>query len=62
MTPFIYVVAPTVLTFGLPPPHLGNSSKLDCARFVVGYALGAVGGYNQQANAWSIISFLSSTR
>ena len=24
------------LTFGLPPPHLGNSNMFDCSRFVVG--------------------------
>ncbi|MCQ2209557.1 MAG: hypothetical protein MJZ34_04625, partial [Paludibacteraceae bacterium] len=45
MTPFIYVVAPTFLTFGLPPSHLGNSSKLDCSRFVVGLRHGSMGVY-----------------
>ena len=37
MTPFIYVVAPTVLTFGLPPSHLGIVKQAPlCSRFVVG--------------------------
>ena len=34
---------------GAPPSHLGNSSKLDCIRFVVGYLLSAVATSTAQA-------------
>jgi hypothetical protein len=40
--PYSHATVPHIvalLGFHLPPSHLGNSSELDCSRFVVGWLL-----------------------
>ena len=45
-----------------PPSHLGNSSKLDCTRFVVGYLLSAVATSTAQATVQPTIGLLPMPR